>query len=282
MFAFLGRLRTRKPVPSTAFWHPHFGDIAGRTLAAWLDEQALAPAPRVFIILASEERSGSEWLCRLIGDTGVLGRPTEYFNSGWMRRFIADYPEDAAGQAAIARRVGTTPNGCLATKLHAQHFDRISKHISLADLFPDMRFVRLTRRDLLRQAISLVRARQTESFHAHVSPVRDAWFDEAGIASALAEIAKFRARWSVFFARNGIEPVLLDYEDVVRHPSWSLARIGAAANIDVPRRSIDMRDGLRIQRDAISEEWRARFLERRGNRNQLDRLLEPCPPAAAS
>lgn len=274
MFKFFDGWKTRKYESPAPEWHPQFGNIAGLTLASWLDQQAPAPTPRVSIVLASEERSGSEWLCQLMGDTGVLGRPIEYFNPWWMRRFIPDYPDDVAGQIAIAHRVGTTPNGCMATKLHGQHFDRISPHVSLADAFPDVRFVRLTRRDLLLQAISLVRARQTQSFHAHVPPVGDASFDAAAIASALVEIVEYRARWSLFFARNGIEPLVLEYEELVGRPLRSLKRIGVAANVRVPMRWTATRHGMRIQRDDTSERWRTLFLETRRNLNQLDRLKE--------
>ena len=147
MLKFLDRFRRRETGAPPPDWHPQLGIIAGRTLDSWIAQLAPAPAPSISIILASEERTGSEWLCQLMANTGVLGRPAEYFNPWWMRRFIPDYPDDAAAQIAIAHRVGTTPNGCVAIKLHAHQFDRISSQVSLADAFPRMRFVRLTRRN---------------------------------------------------------------------------------------------------------------------------------------
>jgi len=84
-------------------WHPHFGRIAGTDLASWLDAYADAGPPDRSLVLATDERTGSEWLCQLLGATGRLG-PSEYLITDWMRRFIPDYPADVAAQVAIAHR----------------------------------------------------------------------------------------------------------------------------------------------------------------------------------
>ncbi len=264
--------RRRRATPPSAGWHPHFGDIKGLTLARWLARQPPAPPPTRSLVIASDERTGSEWLCQMLGDTGRLGRPSEYINTTWMRRFIPDYPTTVAEQIAIAHRVGTTGNGCFAMKLHAWHFDRLAAEISLRDAFPGVVFVRLTRRDMLAQAISLFRARQTDRFHAHVDGMRAPEFDAGGIADRLAELALGRARWDMYFARNGIVPLALDYETLHRRPRWCVRRIGLLLGVTLPRFSIGTGLGLRVQRDAVSEQWRARFL---AEKRDLDRFDPP-------
>jgi LPS sulfotransferase NodH len=75
-----------------------------------------------------------------------------------------------------------------------------------------------TRRDLLGQALSFVRANQTSQWqrgHARASP---ASYDRRAILRSLSDSSENEARWRLFFARNAIEPLRLDYETVVASP----------------------------------------------------------------
>ena len=87
-------------------WDPQFGEIAGQSVESWLDSLPPAPPVKRSIILATDERTGSEWLCQLMAATGVLGRPAEYFNPWWFKEFIADYPTDVGEQVALDRPRG--------------------------------------------------------------------------------------------------------------------------------------------------------------------------------
>ena len=216
---------------------------------------------RKCIIIASEERSGSEWLCQIMGSTGVLGKPTEYFNADWQRVHFPDYPEDVIEQANLARRIGTTRNGICAIKMHCAQFDRIKSVLSLSRIFFPALFVRLHRRDKLRQAISLVRARQTMRFHHFSSPKGTEQYDPVLISNTLDELIQTHARWTRYLQTNDVELVDVEYEELHADPIRILARIADAAGVSrdllaTPGR----RDSLRIQRDATTEEWRARFL----------------------
>ncbi|MGE4481305.1 Stf0 family sulfotransferase [Acidocella sp.] len=255
--------------PAGTTWHPHLGGIGGQTLA---DVLPLFPGavPRRSIVLATSERTGSEWLCEIMGGTGVMGRPSEYLNTYWMRRFIPDYPEDVPSQIALARRFGVTANGCLAIKMHPWHFDRLPGDAVFSSFFPDPRFVFLTREDHLGQAISLVRARQTEKFHSITSETRPAEYDARQIEDALGEVIVSQARWSKFFSRNGIQPLRLSYEDFAEKPEETLKRIAAFAGVSIPFARHGIRARLSVQRDGTSHAWRERFLSEKRDLNRLD------------
>jgi trehalose 2-sulfotransferase len=250
--------------------HPHLGPIGGQDLRTWLAAYPLAAPPKRSIMLATVERCGSEFLCQLMGATGQLGRPSEYLNTEWMRRFIADYPDEVRAQLAIAHRVGTTTNGCFAMKLHPIWLDRLLSGARVEAAFPNPVFVRLFRRDLLAQAISLYRARGAGKYHAHIPARRTIDYDGAAIQRALIEQVHNTARWQVYFARNGLQPLAIAYEELVTNPDAAVRAIAHHAGIDV--RPAAPTAPLQIQRDDVSNAWRQRFVAEFGNLNLLDRI----------
>jgi len=249
-------------------WHPHLGRIGGKDLRTWLADYPPITAPTRSIMLATEERSGSEFLCQALGATGQLGRPSEYLNTYWMRRFIPDYPDAVAAQMAIAHRVGTTLNGCFAMKLHTVQLDRLLTGSRVEASFPNLVFVRLYRRDLLDQAISLYRARYSSQYHAHVPQERAVDFNSAAIRTAMIELARSRARWEVYFARNAVQPLAIAYEDLARDPIATVRAIARHADIPVGPREVAA--PLSVQHDALSDAWRQRYLDECGDLNLLD------------
>jgi LPS sulfotransferase NodH len=253
-------------------WHPHFGEIGAKDLASWLAGYPDHGAPERSIVLATDERTGSEWLCQLLGATGRLGRPSEYLNGPWMRRFLPDYPEDVRAQIAVAWRVGTTANRCFSLKLHPWHVGRLLQGGTLSNTCPAPFFVRLSRRDLLAQAISLCKARQTGSFHSHVIAKRDAVFDADEIERLLGELALNRANWDMYFARTGIRPLSLSYEELCGDPLGVTRRIAMLVGERVSRRDLAKVQPLRPQADAVSADWRARYIRERGSLDRFDPL----------
>jgi trehalose 2-sulfotransferase len=250
-------------------WHPHFGDIGGMQLEDWLSKSPPNPPIRLSIAVACEERTGSEWLCQLMAATGKLGRPSEYFNGDWFRKFIPDYPEDVAGEIHVAHRVGVSSNGVFSLKLHPRHFDKIvHAGEDLADAVPNVRFIRLSRRDHLGQAISMMRAQQTGRFHEYRRPANAERYDTTELDQVLAEIISSSARWTRYFARNGIEPLQIYYEDFCADPVGTVRQIGRVAGVEIPDLVVDQQ--LKVQRDDVSAAWRRRFLREAGDLNRFD------------
>jgi LPS sulfotransferase NodH len=249
-------------------WHPHFGRIGGKDLAAWLADYPPSAPPTRSIMLATDERTGSEFLCQILGASGRLGRPSEYLNTYWMRCFIPDYPEDVGAQVTIAHRVGTTNNGCFAMKLHAVQLERLLTGSRVETAFPNPVFVRLYRRDLLAQAISLYRARYGSQYHAHLPAARPVDFDAAAIQAMMVELTRSKARWALYFARNGVTPLAIAYEDLAADPEAVVRALGDHAGIAAAPHTVT--EPLQVQHDTVTEEWRRRFLAERHDLNVLD------------
>jgi len=222
--------------------------------------------------ICTTPRSGSNFLCDLLTSTEVLGRPTEYFNGVACRRFEdPTYPDDPREQIRRVLTTGATANGVYALKLFPFQHDNIAKHVSWTNELPNLNFVYLERRDLLGQAISLARALQTRSWKSSHSATAEPTYSSAGIRRCVSLLVTASARWAVYFARNGIEPVHLVYEDVVERPQTAVDQIATLINLrGEPAVIRNDQVDLKKQRDTMSEEWRARFIAEHRHLDRID------------
>jgi LPS sulfotransferase NodH len=159
-------------------------------------------------LVCATPRSGSTLLCEAVKGTGVAGRPEEYFEAV-IATGRPPRPEDyleglydpealslvggaaapepppyssLAGVASYAEHVervkewGRTPNGVFGAKLMWDHLGRLARdrppREALDELFDGPRYVWVRRGDVVRQAVSLWRAMQTQS-----------WRHDSGISS---------------------------------------------------------------------------------------------------
>lgn len=247
------------------------------TLKRWRHHLALLPslAHRGYMVCATS-RSGSTYLCQLLSSTGMLGRPTEYFNlSGMRRRHDPTYPSDRRMQLDMIRTRGATANGIYGVKVvGAQMVDVCEEVDPLRDL-PNLALIRLQRADLLSQAISLARAKQTGQFYAS-DRARGAHRYSAGIIRhCLASLRAQNAMWDRILAQHDLRSSVISYEDVLEDPQGQIDRI--AALMDLPSGApIDPAlVTLRVQRDQISEEWRQQFLAEVGKEALAPEARQP-------
>ena len=123
-------------------------------------------------------------------------------------------------------------------------------------------FIRLVRRDIVAQAISLVKAVQTEQWHAADAPAGVAAYDVAKIATAIKKLTAGVEQLRLYANRSGRPCQILVYEDFSRD-DFSPA-LAACDALGVPRRDAE---GTIVHRpvervaDATNDEWRARFAE---------------------
>lgn len=224
-------------------------------------------------LICTSPRSGSSYLCRLLASTGRLGYPREYFNlaSPAVWRLDPAYPADPGRQIEFVLREGVTPNGIYGAKLFANQFDGLAAY-RLAERLPNLKYIRLRRDDLLGQAISHVRAQQTGKWSSTGKSSRSARYDRGAIARHIARIAKDEARWSVFFARNGISPLPLAYHDVMSDPQGAVNAVAAYLHVQGPVEIDWQQVRSKIMRDQENEDWREQFVRDMADTSRLDSL----------
>ena len=222
--------------------------------------------------ICTQPRSGSNLLGQYLSSTNLLGHPLEYFNGPGRRALgLPDFPEDPRLQLEAILRIGSTPNRVYAVKIFASQLDAVSRSIRWADALPNLRFIYLTRDDLLGQAISWARALQTGQFRS-AQPARGApVYDPDLIRTQLTIIVRERAQWEAYFARTGISPLRVVYESFLEARAAQVQRI--AAMMEVAGALIDeSKIDLVPQRDALTEAWRKRFRDEHGDPNVLDAI----------
>ena len=225
--------------------------------------------PAKTIILAAETRSGSNYLCALMEQTGKLGYPKEYFSP----HIVIDNAVTIAEQYAVAISQGKTENGVLAIKLFAHHFDRIHKeNFKLSEIFPNRYWLWLRRKDLLAQAISRAIARQTNVWINNIVTDITPEYSRDEILRALKYISISDKRWHIFFTRNNISPLLLWYEDLLHSPEETIMKISIYTGIDVKSHEINSNVHTSIQRTDLNEEWKKKFLAESVCEDYLDEL----------
>jgi LPS sulfotransferase NodH len=222
--------------------------------------------PRRGYAICTEARSGSVFLSHLLRSTGRLGKPWEFFHDPAVARAVVADPE--AELLRLAREAAT-PNGVYGLKVFTPHFDMVVG-ARWAERLPGLAFVHLSRRDLLAQAISLARALQTGQYKGDQPPGAAPLYDRAQIADCLARIAWGQARWESWFARNGIEPLRLVYEEVAAAPQAAVDAVARLVGLDGPVPVDASQVAVRVQRDAATLEWRERFVRETGDISYLD------------
>ena len=216
-------------------------------------------------LICSEHRSGSTLLCELLASTSRLGNPDEFLRH---TEFAARFEREPALRDEVLRQA-TSANGVFGLKLFSQQFDVTSKARWIERL-PNLRFIHLERQDLLGQAISLVKALQTDQYFASQAASSAPRYDRKAIARHMARIAEGQARWRCYFARNGIIPLWLSYERIVADPTAAVTAVAAHVGVDEQVIPDPSRLNVAVQRDELSEEWRTRFIAETGDMAYLD------------
>jgi len=262
--------------------------------------------PALAYLVCATPRSGSTLLCEMLRQTGVAGNPLEHFEllrhsgrprqpreyfGGAVSRAVLELlpplepprPRDEPPAAwwAGVRHAGCTPNGVWGGKLMRGHVEDLLARARALDglggadlatvlrvLLGDVRFVLVTRKDKVSQAVSLWRAVQTRQWREDAGAPRRphaAVYCFEAIDHLVAQLEADEAAWRAFFAAlNGGavaaapgRPLELPYEEIAADPRAAVARVlrlcglPAVAIGDPP---------LRGQRDARSLEWAARYL----------------------
>ena len=219
-------------------------------------------------------RSGSTLLSQLLADTGIAGAPKEHFfhNIGPDKPrgdIIPDY-------RAFLERVlaaDTTPNGVFGSKVGGGYWNDFVRRLRAVDgledlplkaaldsLFPDLRYLHLTRRNKVRQAVSHWMAIQSGRWSSADAVAKaDPAYDFAAIDHLLSEIIFREAVWAEFFSANGIRPFVITYEDFVTQPAATVDAVLHHLEIERPADFTPPAPAYRRISGELSEDWVQRF-----------------------
>lgn len=264
-------------------------------------------------LVCATPRSGSTLFCEVLGNTGIAGRPKEYFEelrATGLPRQPQEYFEDPGNEEILdvlgnpphrvsPRRLaqwqgaaylqclqeyleeGTTPNGIFGAKMMWAYFGDFLSNLRqvpgyaepdtrqlLDRVFPDLRYIFITRQDKVRQAVSLWKAIQTQIWRKNVVPLskeasilqqKQLVFHFGAINHLVRQIEAHEVAWGQYFRESGIEPLVVVYEAMVEALETTVQEILRYLAIPIPETLRLPHHGMERQADVQSEEWVQRY-----------------------
>lgn len=213
-------------------------------------------------LLASSPRSGSHYLGHLLWETGDLGSPLEYFHPRHLKKWkekLNTRDEVTVFRRILARR--TSPTGWFGVKAHWAQFSIVRDSVQLQKLFGFEKYILITRRDKLAQSISLVLAQATKAWISFQKTQEAPEYDFVAIQRGMKQLEAQEAQWKNYFVSCGIEPIIVEYEDLVADPRAVVQSIRSSFGINsavAPRESLEMPEK---QGGEINDEWQQRYLQ---------------------
>lgn len=236
------------------------------------------------IVLCATQRCGSTLIVEDMRNTGVLGNPEEWFVPWNPEKTDVNWGEALAS----VRKRATGDNGVLAIKVMANQLHNIENCLKTAirpppshtffrfhKVFENATWVKLSRRDVVAQAVSRLMSRQTGINHA-TAQAEDEHF-AGNLMRGLTEDYNAKAQyrydalmhevtaitlenlaWTRFFENFGITPIELVYEEVAPDPGMP--------HLDILARAIGLEDppprkprSMVKMGNARNQEWIRRF-----------------------
>jgi LPS sulfotransferase NodH len=225
---------------------------------------------RLSYLICTTPRTGSNFLCEVLRSTGVAGRPDDYFwnPAFWQERW--DTPDFDAYLQRILKE-GTTPNRIFGAKLMWHDLDELLPTLAtfagidaasppalLGTIFPNLRYLWLTRRDKVRQAISWYRALATRAWRStdqQPPSSGEPAFSFPEVDRLVQQSIKGDQEWQQFFQRHGIEPLVIAYEDLADDPARTAIRILDHLGLPSPAAPWPSAWQHQQQADALTDAW---------------------------
>jgi trehalose 2-sulfotransferase len=230
------------------------------------------PPERSFM-LASVPRTGSTYLSHLLWQTGCLGAPLEYLNfdpaGPYFFAATSTENQDWLWQSVVRRR--TSPNGVFGVKCFPSQLQILQEAnpqllqqvlaLLTTGTGGGAKVVLLNRRDRDAHAISYARAILSGVWRKEqeASGRTEVEFSKIAVDRARNTLDAQEAAWGEMFTELRIDPLVLEYEDVVADPEAAVRAVASyvgvvpapGARIEIPR--------VERQAEADSRAWAERY-----------------------
>ena len=232
-------------------------------------------------------RTGSTLLCKTLENTGIAGKPGEFFNligedeTLCQKHQAQDYQQLKTNLWAL----GSSANGVFGIKhsLFSSLSQRIYQEIAqlkniekpdpqfpdqlLGDMFPNCKHIYLTRRNKIRQAVSWWKAIKDQVWHLEKSQSqnddRDFYeqnYDFDALAHLFKEAILREGAIEDHFSQNQIVPLTIVYEDFILNFKDTIFQILHYLGLDTSQVEIGAMHYTKTANEQ-SEQWVQRFRE---------------------
>jgi len=174
---------------------------------------------------------------------------------------------------------GTSDNGVFGAKImwgHRADFLPLARSLPelhdlperelLDALFPNLTYVWVRRGDTVRQAVSLWRAIQTQSWRSdQAGETREPVYHFEALHHLRRMLERNDTAWGRWFEERGLRPLELSYERIASDPanavSAVLGELGVEAAVEREQEAAEA--AMRRQSDELSDDWVARYFRER-------------------
>ena len=227
--------------------------------------QAAGGTPKVSLICMTP-RSGSTFFSAALRETRVLGNPAEWFNphdtksiDQNIQRYGCESREEILD---YTYNFSATKNGVAIIKgdyfqcLPFIHDDLLEKQ------YGNVRYILLTRDDLLAQAISRYVGTVTNTWSTMQTTGQtktDVPYDREGIEHQLNFLLDMEEGWRHFFASRGTKPARMTYEALTRNLQGKIQQTGRLLGVEVKAQPDPDKLPIQKQSSSRNKDWAKRF-----------------------
>lgn len=228
-------------------------------------------------------RSGSSWATDVLTSTGALSNPGECFNPAFVPTIARKYHASTLEQYVAMLRRRRNTGGVYGHEITWEHVKRVfGTAQAYMDHFRDSAFLWLRRRDIVAQAVSLSKKKQTRIGHAAhatsdaIALAESAFvYDEAEIARFLGHVVEGEVATERMWRDFAIAPVRLYYEDMTAAGAQALVdAVASTIGIDAPALPESFSSGHVKLGTGMNDDFADRFRRAR----PVAALLESRPP----
>ncbi len=236
--------------------------------------------PKLTYIICATPRSGSHLLSEALISSNVAGKPDEYFiidKEGRLQNETGNIAEQF-GQKSLADfrelvlELGSTANGTFGIIIfwgYLHHivrnyqilpeYQRLNTKEILDELFDNPKYIWLTRRDKVRQAVSLCKAMQTDVWrqsrrnqpYSGYEPV----FNYESIEYWKIWLEEGDLSWQQFFNKHHIQYHKVIYEDLAKNYEKITLKILNFLGIAYPHGVKFEKQQIKKQSDHVNKKW---------------------------
>jgi len=237
-------------------------------------------------MICATPRTGSFLLCDALSNTKIAGTPKEYLSKRNLLKWqenqnLEDYIQSIFNQSASSNRVR-------GIKTMLKQFNELRekarknpdyKNIILNDMhhyLPNTRYIFITRRDKIRQAISYERAIQTSKWRLKENEQykpKKVIFNLFGIDKNINIIKHDEDAWKSYFKKNKIRPLVIVYEDFIENQDKTIIQVLKFLSIPIPKNLEIKKSNFVKQSDKETDLWIQRYKERRFSDKLLSSYL---------
>lgn len=189
-------------------------------------------------VVAMTPRSGSSALCHILRSTNAFGTPDEFLNPRLpaSQSFLLQHPaDDITAYFRSIRRTHSAPSGAFGIKTALYDWWPLIEAELVEPLFPECKYVYLSREDKDLQAVSLFLAEATSYWHS-AEPIsyQSVEFDKQLILAYRREIEFQEQAWFQHFDERRINPLVISYESFVANPHDAIETIARFLGVELP------------------------------------------------